>query len=383
MLGNLNLIQLQQLWWILASVVGSLFLFLTFVQGGQTLLFSVARNELEKSIIINSLGRKWELTFTTLVLFGGALFAAFPLFYATSFGGAYWVWLSILFTFVIQAVSYEYRKKPGNVLGPRIYELFLFVNGSIGILLIGAAVGTFFTGANFQLNDYNFVTWQHPLRGLEAAFNPFNICFGLFLVFLARVLGAMYLTNHIDYSNPVLRDMEKRMRQAAITNLLLALPFLLYILFSLATMEGFSIEPATGRVFMEQGKYLHNLLAMPIAIVLLVGGLVLVVGGVMIVSFSRMKSGIWFGGPGTVLTGLAVFFMAGFNNTPFYPSTFDLQSSLSIANASSSHYTLTAMTYVALAIPFVLAYIAYCWRLMDARKLSSGEISDFQAKDLY
>jgi cytochrome d ubiquinol oxidase subunit II len=383
MFGNLDLSQLQQIWWILVSVVGSLFLFLTFVQGGQTLLASVAKTDLEKSMVINSLGRKWELTFTTLVLFGGALFAAFPLFYATSFGGAYWVWIAILFTFVVQAVSYEYRKKPGNLLGARTYEFFLFVNGSVGLLLIGAAVGTFFTGADFQLSEYNLVTWQHPWRGLEAALNPFNVCFGLFLVFLARLLGAMYLTNNIDYSNPVLRDMEKRVRKAAFTNLLLALPFLLYVLFSLATMDGFSIDALTGDVFMEKGKYLHNLLAMPIVAALLAGGLVLVIGGVLEVSFSKKKGGIWFGGLGTVLTGLAVFFMAGFNNTPFYPSKFDLQSSLSIVNASSSRYTLTIMTYVALAIPFVLAYIAYFWRLMDARKLTSGEISDFQAKELY
>jgi cytochrome d ubiquinol oxidase subunit II len=383
MIGNLDLSQLQHLWWLIASVVGSLFLFLTFVQGGQTLLFSAAKNDLEKSMIINSLGRKWELTFTTLVLFGGALFAAFPLFYATSFGGAYWVWISILFTFVIQAVSYEYRKKPGNLLGARIYELFLFINGSIGILLIGAAVGTFFTGADFQLSAYNLVSWQHPLRGLEAAFNPFNVALGLFLVFLARVLGALYLTNNIDYTNPVLRDLEHRIRRAALNNLLLALPFLLYVLGSLVIMTGFAIDPATGQVFMEPGKYLHNLLAMPVSSGLLLAGLVLVVLAVVVTRFTGSKRGIWFGGLGTVLVGLALFFIAGYNNTPFYPSKFDLQSSLSIANASSSRYTLTVMSYVALAVPFVLAYIAYVWRLMDKRKLSAGEVSDFQAKELY
>ena len=384
MFGNLDLSQLQQLWWIIASVVGSLFLFLTFVQGGQTLLLTTAKNDLEKSMVINSIGRKWELTFTTLVLFGGALFAAFPLFYATSFGGAYWVWISILFTFIIQAVSYEFRKKPNNFLGAGTYERFLFINGSIGILLIGAAVGTFFTGSNFQLNDYNLVSWQHPLRGLEAAFNLFNVSLGLFLVFLARVLGSMYLVNNIDFTNPVLHDLEKRLRKDALTNLFLALPFLLYVLISLLIMEGFSIDPATGTIFMEKYKYLHNLLAMPVTLVLLLAGLLLVVLGVITTRFSFKTSGIWFGGLGTVLTGLAIFFTAGFNNTPFYPSKFDLQSSLSIVNASSSHYTLTAMSYVALAVPFVLAYIAYFWRLMDARKLSAGEVSDpRQAKELY
>jgi len=384
MFGKLDLLQLQQLWWIIASVVGSLFLFLSFVQGGQTLLLTTAKNDLEKSMVLNSIGRKWELTFTTLVLFGGALFAAFPLFYATSFGGAYWVWISILFTFIIQAVSFEFRKKPNNFLGAETYEFFLFINGSIGMLLIGAAVGTFFTGSNFQLNDYNLVSWQHPLRGLEAAFNLFNVSLGLFLVFLARVLGAMYLVNNIDFTNPVLHDLEQRLRKGALTNLLLALPFLLYVLISLLVMEGFSIDPAAGTVFMEKYKYLHNLLAMPVTLGLLLAGLVLVVLGVVTTRFSLKTSGIWFGGLGTVLTGLALFFIAGFNNTPFYPSKFDLQSSLSIVNASSSHYTLTAMSYVALAVPFVLAYIAYFWRLMDARKLSSGEISDpRQAKELY
>lgn len=383
MFENLDLAHLQQLWWILVSVVGSLFLFLTFVQGGQTLLFSVAKNDLEKSLVINSLGRKWEITFTTLVLFGGALFAAFPLFYASSFGGAYWVWIAILFTFVVQTVGYEYRKKPGNLLGAGTYEIFLFINGSIGILLIGAAVGTFFTGSNFQLNDYNLVAWQHPLRGLEAAFNPFNLAFGLFLVFMARILGAMYLINNIDYSNPVLKDMEKRVRKAALTNLLLALPFLLFVLFKLVTMEGFSLNPQTGTVFMLKGKYLQNLLAMPVSLGLLLVGLVLVVLGVVLARFSTRKGGIWYGGLGTVLVGLAIFFIAGFNNTPFYPSKFDLQSSLTIYNASSSRYTLTVMTYIALAIPFVLAYISYFWYKMDAEKISSAEVSNFQAKELY
>src|SRR5210317_2154232 len=214
MIGNLDIVILQQIWWIICSLVGALFLFLTFVQGGQTLLWQVARNETEKGLVINSLGRKWELTFTTLVLFGGALFAAFPKFYATSFGGAYWVWILILFTFIVQAVSYEFRKKPGNFFGAWTYELFLFINGSIGILLIGAAVGTFFTGSNFILNDYNQVTWTNPLRGLEAALSLFNLSLGLFLVFNARSLGAMYLTNNIDYSG--FPEFEARVRKSCL-----------------------------------------------------------------------------------------------------------------------------------------------------------------------
>ena len=376
MIGSLDTAVLQQIWWILVATVGSLFLFLTFVQGGQTLLWQVARNETEKALVINSLGRKWEITFTTLVLFGGALFAAFPLFYATSFGGAYWVWILILFTFIIQAVSYEYRKKPSNLLGARVYELFLFINGSVGILLIGAAVGTFFTGSNFTLNQFNQVSWTHPLRGLEAAFSIFNLSLGLFLVFNARVLGAMYLINNIDFS--LAPEMELRLRRSCLVSLVCALPFLLYVLASLLLMQGFSFDE-NGVVSLVSGKYLANLLAMPTVLVLLLAGLVLVVWGVILTSFLGGFRGIWFGGLGTVLVGLAVFFTAGFNNTPFYPSKADLQSSLTIFNASSSHYTLTAMTYVAFVIPLVLAYIAYVWYLMDGRKIGVEDINDTKA----
>ncbi|THB71747.1 MAG: cytochrome d ubiquinol oxidase subunit II [Desulfobulbaceae bacterium] len=376
MIGNLDISILQQLWWIIASIVGSLFLFLTFVQGGQTLLWQVAKNSTEKALVINSLGRKWELTFTTLVLFGGALFAAFPKFYATSFGGAYWVWMLILFTFIVQAVSYEYRKKPDNVLGEKVYELFLLINGSVGILLIGAAVGTFFTGSNFIVNDFNQSRWTHPLMGVEAAFSLFNLSLGLFLVFNARVIGAMYLINNIDHS--VAPELETRLRKACLINLICALPFLLYVLGSLLLMDGFGVDES-GVVSIVAGKYLANLLAMPQVLVLLLAGLVLVVWGVISTSFLGGYRGIWFGGLGTVLVGLAVFFTAGFNNTPFYPSKADLQSSLTIYNASSSHYTLTAMSYVALVIPFVLAYIVYVWKLMDSKKIGQDDINDSKA----
>jgi len=222
MIENLDYATLQRLWWLIISLVGALFLFLNFVQGGQTLLWQVAKTDIEKSLVINSLGRKWEITFSTLVVFGASFFAAFPKFYATSFGGAYWVWMLILFSFIIQAVSYEYRKKPNNLLGEKGYELFLFINGSVGILLIGAAVGTFYTGANFELSIYNFVTWRHPLRGLEAAFSLFNLSLGLFLVFSARTLGAMYLINNIDYAG--VPDMETRIRKAAFVNFAISLP---------------------------------------------------------------------------------------------------------------------------------------------------------------
>jgi cytochrome bd ubiquinol oxidase subunit II len=376
MIGKLDLITLQQIWWILCSVVGSLFLFLNFVQGGQTLLWQVAKNDREKALVINSLGRKWELTFTTLVLFGGALFAAYPKFYATSFGGAYWVWMLILFTFILQAVSYEYRKKPDNLLGAKTYEIFLFINGSVGILLIGAAVGTFFTGSNFILNDYNQVRWTSGLRGVEAAFSLFNLSLGLFLVCNARVLGAMYLINNIDFKG--VYEMEARIRKSCLTSFLLALPFLLYVVAALLLMDGFGVDE-NGTVTMVANKYLHNLLAMPVVLGMLLAGLFLVILGVTRTGLGTATNGIWFGGLGTVLVGLAVFFTAGFNNTPFYPSKVDLQSSLTIYNASSSHYTLTAMSYVALFIPAVLAYIAYVWWSMNARKIGSEDISDSKA----
>lgn len=376
MIGKLDIVTLQQIWWILCSVVGALFLFLTFVQGGQTLLWQVAKDEREKSLIINSLGRKWELTFTTLVLFGGALFAAFPKFYATSFGGAYWVWMLILFTFIVQAVSYEYRKKPNNLLGAKVYELFLFINGSVGVLLIGAAVGTFFTGSNFTLNSFNQVTWTNPLRGLEAAFSLFNLSLGLFLVFNARVLGAMYLVNNIDFNG--VPELETRIRKSCLSSFLLALPFLLYVVVSLLLIDGFAVDKA-GVVSIVAYKYLSNLLAMPVVLALLLIGLILVILGVTRTALAKATTGIWFGGLGTVLVGLAVFFTAGFNGTPFYPSKVDLQSSLTIYNASSSHYTLTAMTYVAFAIPGVLAYIAYVWRQMDSRKIDSQDLADKKA----
>ncbi len=376
MIGNLDYSILQQIWWLLVAVVGSLFLFLTFVQGGQSLLWQLGKNETEKSLIVNSLGRKWELTFTTLVLFGGALFAAFPKFYSTSFGGAYWVWMLILFTFILQAVSYEYRKKPNNVFGSSVYEFFMWINGVIGILLIGAAVGTFFTGSNFTLNHFQQVTWTHSLRGVEAAFSVFNLSFGLFLVFNARVLGSMYLLNNIDFTGMV--EFEERVRRSCLINLVCALPFLLYVLVSLLFMDGFGVA-ADGTVSMVSGKYLENLLAMPWALALLVLGLLLVVWGVFISSFKTSQRGIWFSGFGTVLVGLAVFFIAGYNGTSFYPSKADLQSSLTIYNASSSHFTLTAMTYVAMVIPFVLGYIIYFWGQMDKKELSLEDLDDKKA----
>ena len=364
---NASHAQLQELWWLLCSVVGSLFLFLTFVQGGQTLLWQVAETDTDKDLIINSLGRKWELTFTTLVLFGGALFAAFPKFYATSFGGAYWVWILILFTFIIQAVSYEYRKKPGNILGARVYEGFLLVNGVVGILLIGAAVGTFFTGSNFILSQYNLVTWTSSLRGLEAAFSLFNLSVGLFLVFNARALGAMYLLNNIDFTDN--DGLEERLRAAAYKNFLYSLPFLGWFVLQIIPMDGYAIGQ-NGEIVRVTFKYFLNLIEVPALFISLVFGLLLVVTGVMLTAKTSARCGIWSSGLGTVLLGLAIFGMAGFNNTAFYPSKVDLQSSLTIYNASSSLYTLQVMTWVALLIPVVLAYVIYVWKSMDSKKMS-------------
>ncbi len=379
MIEHLDYATLQHLWWLLCSVVGALFLFLTFVQGGQSLLWQVAKTPTEKDLVINSLGRKWELTFTTLVLFGGALFASFPKFYSTSFGGAYWVWILILFTFILQPVSYEYRKKPWNILGSLVYEGFLFINGAIGIVLIGAAVGTFYTGSNFQLSDSNFVTWTHPLRGLEAALSPsissiFNIAMGLFLVFNARTLGAMYLVNNLELNE--VPEMETRLRKACWQNFLCSLPFLLLILSSLLFMRGFGIVDGQGTIEIVSFKYLRNLLANPWLIALLAAGLVLVIAGVWNTAKTTETSGIWYGGLGTVLVGLTVLLLPAYNMTAFYPSKVDLQSSLTIYNASSSPYTLKIMTYVALGIPFVLAYVAYVWWAMNRSKIKIEDTGD-------
>ncbi len=376
MIASLEHTTLQQLWWILCSVVGSLFLFLNLVQGGQTLLWQIAKTDDEKSLVITTLGRKWELPYTTLVLFGGALFAAFPKFYSTSFGGAYWVWIAILFSFIIQAVSYEYRKKEGNLFGPRLYELFLFINGSVGILLIGAAVGTFYTGSNFTLDMYNRVTWDFTLfginlRGLEAAFSLFNLSMGLFLVFNSRVLGALYLLNAIDTSS--LSQLKTRLRQQVWKNFLMALPFLLYVFLSVLTMKGYTVNE-DGIVSIIDDKYLSNLIAMPVFIVLLLTGIVLVLVGVVFTRFRDSSKGIWFSGLGTILAGFTLLCLPALNHTPFYPSKLDLQSSLTIYNASSSMFTLTTMTYVAMGIPFVLGYIVYVWKLMDAKKMTMEEV---------
>lgn len=371
MFENLSLNILQHYWWILVSLLGALFVFLTFVQGGQTLLYTIGKTEGEKTIILNTLGRKWEFTFTTLVTFGGAFFASFPLFYATSFGGAYWVWYAILFVFVIQAVAYEYRKKPSNLLGAKTFEIFLVINGLLGTILIGTAVGTFFNGAMFSLNELNQVDWQTPTRGLEAVLTFHNVALGLTVFFLARVLGLLYFIFTIDHDVIVARSR----RQLFITSVTF-LVFFLYFAVWLLLKEGFAVNPETGEVFMEKYKYLHNLLQMPVIAILFLIGVVGVLWGIISTLLTGSNKGFWFTGTGTVFTVLALFLIAGFNNTAFYPSVYDLQSSLTIQNASSSKFTLVTMSYVSLLIPFVLAYIVYFWRAMNRKKITEEEMKE-------
>ncbi|WP_347838838.1 cytochrome d ubiquinol oxidase subunit II [uncultured Draconibacterium sp.] len=369
MFENLSHVALQQYWWILVSILAALFVFLMFVQGGQTLIYQIGKTEDEKTMLLNTLGRKWEFTFTTLVTFGGAFFASFPLFYSTSFGGAYWVWMAILIVFVIQAVSYEYRRKPANFLGQKTFEIFLVINGVLGTLLVGTAVGTFFNGAEFSLNQLNQVDWQTPFRGLEAVLTFHNVVLGLSVLFLSRVLGNLYFIFTID-NKTIVNRARKTLLRCSIVFLL----FFLYFLVALLLKQGYAVDPDTGKVFMEPYKYLHNVLQMPLNTIILLLGVVGVLWGIISTVFMKSNKGFWFAGVGTVLTVFALFLLAGFNNTAFYPSNFDLQSSLTIQNASSSKFTLVAMGYVSLLIPFVLAYITYFWRAMNKKKISDEEM---------
>lgn len=339
-----------------------------FVQGGQSLIFKLSKNELEKTMLINAIGRKWELGFTTLVLFGGALFAAFPLFYATSFGGAYWVWLGILFCFIIQAVSYEFRLKPNNFLGQKTYEYFLYINGTLGVFLLGAAISTFFSGSEFSLDSNFFVHWQNDLRGLEALLNPFNYLLGLALVFLARLSGAMYYLNTIDYE-----PIKERAFESIKIDMALFLLFFLSFLVWIFTKEGFAIDEY-GVVFMQKYKYFINFLEMPYLFIAFITGVIMVGASVFNTITFKKTCCIKIGGVGVVLSVTSLLISVGFNNTAYYPSTYDLQSSLSIMNSSGSHYTLVAMSYASLMVPFVLGYIALAWWSMDRVKITKDEI---------
>ncbi len=353
-------------------------MFLLFVQGGNALIFLAGKSEDERQLIVNSTGRKWELTFTTLVTFGGAFFASFPLFYSTSFGGAYWVWILILVTFVFQAVSYEFQSKAGNLLGKNTFRAFLTLNGCLAPLLIGAAVGTFFTGSDFTVNKSAvgdiaspvISRWGNAWHGLEAVANPFNVEFGLLVMFLAISLGALYLINNVESSK-----LASQLRRALAVSFLTFLVLFLVVCYHLITMEGFTVD-ASGRVFMEQGKYFTNLLQMPLVLVLLLVGAVLIVMGVVMTLWRKdFRRGIWLAGPGTTLAVMALFMVVGYNNTAYYPSVADLQSSLTLANSSSSEFTLRTMAVVSLIIPFVVAYIAYFWRQMDKKSLTTDELN--------
>ena len=367
---SLSLENLQIYWWFIVSLLGGLLVFMMFVQGGQSLIFSLGKDELKKDMLINSIGRKWELTFTTLVMFGGACFAAFPLFYATSFGGAYWVWLAILFCFIIQAVSYEYRKKPDNFLGARTYEIFLFINGSLGVILIGMAVSTFFSGSDFVLNEHNFVEWKTPFRGLEALSNPYLYLLGIAMFFLSRIGGCLYLMNNIADGEFI-----QNARKQLLINTVLFLPFFLGFLAWILTKDGFAYD-ANGVVSLVAYKYAINLIEMPIAGVLLLVGVLLVLVGIFQGAFTKSIRGIFAYGVGVTLAVTALFLITGLNGTAFYPSFSDLSSSLTIKNASSSHYTLGVMAYVSLLVPVVLAYIFIVWRAIDSKKITQDEIKN-------
>ena len=370
---------LQQYWWFLISLLGGLLVFLLFVQGGNALIFLAGKTEHERQLLVNSTGRKWELTFTTLVTFGGAFFASFPLFYSTSFGGAYWVWILILITFVFQAVSYEFQSKAGNLLGKNAFRVFLMLNGLLAPLLIGTAVGTFFTGSSFVVNKDAVADlgapvisrWMGEWGGLEAVSVPFNVGFGLLVMTLAIVLGALYAINNINHET--LREQLRRCLTRAFGSFLAVL---IWVLWQLLTMDGFAVD-AQGVVSMEEYKYLFNLIEMPAVLALfLVGAILLVAGVVLTLLKPKFTRGIWLAGPGTVFVVMALFMIAGYNGTAYYPSTADLQSSLTLQNSSSSEFTLTCMSIVSLIIPFVVAYIAYFWRKMDIRSITTEELKE-------
>ncbi len=366
---------LQHYWWIIVSVLASLLVFLMFVQGGQSMLYSLPQNNIHKTLIVNTMGRKWEFTFTTLVTFGGAFFSSFPLFYSTSFGGAYWVWIAILFSFTIQAIAYEFRSKPNNVLGKKTFDLFLYLNGSLGPFLIGVAVATFFTGAMFTLNPMKQVHWATHWYGLEALLNIRNLTLGFAVLFLARINGLLYIINTIDDEVLI-----KRSGKALIVNTIPFLIFFLFFVISLLVSKGFAADPLTGVISVEKLKYLHNLIQMPFVLILFLAGVMGVLYGIGITVLRRTSSGIWFSGAGTILSVFSMFLIAGFNGTSFYPSLFNLQSSLTISNASSSLFTLKTMMYVSFIIPLVLAYIWYSWKAINNKKITESEMNSKEHK---
>ena len=368
---------LQHYWWFVISLLGAVLVFLLFVQGGQALLYDLGRTEEERTMIVNSLGRKWELTFTTLVTFGGAFFATFPLFYSTSFGGAVYFWMAILLCFVLQAVAYEYRRKPGNIFGERTYNIFLLINGLLGPLLLGMAVGTLFTGANFTVDRLNLAEtgaaavisqWTTPWHGLEAVANPRNWALGLSVALLSMILACQFLARDID-DETIRQRIRHRLRRLSGGFVAVFVIWLLCLLLA----DGWTADPATGTISVEPYKYLHNLQAMPWVAVMLAAGIAAVLGSI-VMGWTGRRQAIWFGGTGTVLTVLALLLLAGWNDTAYYPSLADMQSSLTIRNSSSSLFTLRTMAWVSLFVPFVAAYIAYVWRALSRRPVTREEI---------
>ncbi|MBR5083315.1 MAG: cytochrome d ubiquinol oxidase subunit II [Prevotella sp.] len=369
---------MQHYWWFLVSLLGAILVFLMFVQGANSMIFSLGRNKDEQRMIVNSTGRKWEFTFTTLVTFGGAFFASFPLFYSTSFGGAYWLWMIILFSFVVQAVSYEFQNKLGNILGTRTFQWFLIINGILGPLLLGGAVATFFDGSNFVIDKMNLTDsmqpvisrWANASCGLDALLDPWNLVFGLAVFFLARILGILYIINNVNNEDIRTRG-SVRLIGATVPFLILFLAFLIRTLFK----DGYAYNPEDGVIFMEPMKYLHNLLEMWYVLIVLLVGVVLLLYAIWKTIRSKTYiGGIWPAGIGVILVVLCLLLCAGWNNTAYYPSNADLQSSLTIANSCSSEFTLRTMTYVSFLVPFVLAYIVYAWRSIDKKKIDIDDI---------
>ena len=370
---------LQYYWWFIVSLLGAILVFLLFVQGANSVAHSLGRTEEERRMVYNSTGRKWEFTFTTLVTFGGAFFASFPLFYSTSFGGAYWLWMIILFTFVLQAVSYEFQNKIGNILGPKTFQFFLTLNGIVGPLLLGGAVATFFEGSNFIIVKENLVDagaitpiisrWANASHGLDALLNPWVVVFGFAVVFLARSLGILYIINNVADEN-IRSRASVRLVGAAVPFVVLFVGYLVHLLLK----DGYAIN-AADLIYMEPHKYLNNLIDMWGLLVLLFAGVVMVLFGIIYTIIRKdFIAGIWQAGLGTVFTVLALLLVAGWNDTAYYPSTADLQSSLTLANSCSSEFTLRTMFYVSLLVPFVLAYIVYAWRAIDKKKITKEEI---------
>lgn len=383
---------LQHYWCFLVSLLGALLVFLLFVQGANSIIFSLGHNDEERRLLINSTGRKWEFTFTTLVTFGGAFFASFPLFYSTSFGGAYWLWMLILFTFVLQAVSYEFQNKIGNLLGAKTFQWFLVINGIFGPLLLGGAVATFFEGSNFIVEKSNLINteavtpiisrWANASHGLDALLNPWVLVFGLAVMFLARTLGILYIINNVNDENIRSRG-SVRLIGTAIPFVILFVSYLVHLLLK----DGYAWNPETGEIFIEPNKYLHNMMDMWYLTVVMLIGVVLVLWGIATELLRNSKfftqhpslfkfAGIWSAGIGTVLTVLALLLTSAWNHTAYYPSTADLQSSLTLENSCSSYFTLNTMFYVSLLIPFVLAYICYAWRKIDSKPIDKDEIAN-------